>query len=109
MPALLAIGAYASALLALDLRLPVGPAILAAGVITALLGTLLVFPSFRLRGHYVSIATLGVGEIVDAGDSQLGQPDARADRPRRPSRRCPCSAWPLLERHVGSTDRAWRR
>lgn len=62
--ALLAIGAYASALLALDLNVPVGLAILAAGVITAFLGTALVFPTFRLRGHYISIATLGIGEIV---------------------------------------------
>ncbi len=61
---LLAIGAYASALLALDLNMPVGFAVLAAGVITALLGTALIFPAFRLRGHYVSIATLGIGEIV---------------------------------------------
>jgi branched-chain amino acid transport system permease protein len=61
---LLAIGAYASALLALDLNVPVGLAVLAAGVITALLGTALIFPAFRLRGHYVSIATLGIGEIV---------------------------------------------
>jgi branched-chain amino acid transport system permease protein len=61
---LLAIGAYASALLALDLGLPVGMTILIAGVITATLGTLLTFPAFRLRGHYVTIATLGIGEIV---------------------------------------------
>ncbi len=60
----LAIGAYASALLTLDLNVPVPIAIFAAGVITALLGTALVFPAFRLRGHYVSIATLGIGEIV---------------------------------------------
>lgn len=60
----LAIGAYASALLALDLNVPVPVAVLGAGIITALLGTALVFPAFRLRGHYVSIATLGIGEIV---------------------------------------------
>jgi branched-chain amino acid transport system permease protein len=36
----------------------------AAGFITAGLGTLLIFPAFRLRGHYVTIATLGVGEII---------------------------------------------
>jgi branched-chain amino acid transport system permease protein len=35
-----------------------------AGLITSALGTLLVFPAFRLRGHYVSIATLAIGEIV---------------------------------------------
>jgi branched-chain amino acid transport system permease protein len=61
---LLAIGAYASALLAVDLGTPVVLAVLASGVITAILGTLLASPAFRLRGHYVSIATLGVGEIV---------------------------------------------
>jgi branched-chain amino acid transport system permease protein len=61
---LLAIGAYASALLAIDLAVPVAAAIVAAGLITAVLGTLIVLPSFRLRGHYVTIATLGIGEIV---------------------------------------------
>jgi branched-chain amino acid transport system permease protein len=60
----LAIGAYASALLALDLNVPVVVSVPIAGVITAILGTALIFPAFRLRGHYVSIATLGVGEIV---------------------------------------------
>jgi branched-chain amino acid transport system permease protein len=61
---LLAIGAYGSALLAMRLGLPVPVSIPLAGLITAGLGTLLLYPSFRLRGHYVTIATLGVGEIV---------------------------------------------
>ena len=61
---LLAIGAYASALLAMDLAVPVWAAVLCAGVITALVGTAMIAPAFRMRGHYVSIATLGVGEIV---------------------------------------------
>jgi branched-chain amino acid transport system permease protein len=61
---LLAIGAYASALLALNLHLPIAVTIAAAGFITAVLGTLIIYPSFRLRGHYVTVATLGVGEIV---------------------------------------------
>lgn len=61
---LLAIGAYASSLLVLDLHLPVGTGIVAAGILTSLIGTALIFPAFRLRGHYVSIATLGIGEIV---------------------------------------------
>ncbi len=62
--ALLAIGGYASALLALDLGWPFDVTLPLAGLITALLGTLLVYPAFRMRGHYVSIATLGIGEIV---------------------------------------------
>ena len=62
--ALLLIGAYASALLSVDLGWSPALTILLAGAITAVIGTLLIYPSFRLRGHYVSIATLGIGEIV---------------------------------------------
>lgn len=61
---LLAIGAYASALLAIELAIPVLLSIALAGLITALIGTILVFPAFRMRGHYVSIATLAIGQIV---------------------------------------------
>lgn len=61
---LLAIGGYASALLSLRLGAPVWLAVPLAGLIAAALGTLLIAPSFRLRGHYVAIATLGIGEIV---------------------------------------------
>ena len=61
---LLLIGAYASALLALDSGWPVWLSIPAAGAVTAALGTALTWPAFRLRSHYVSIATLGIGEIV---------------------------------------------
>jgi branched-chain amino acid transport system permease protein len=60
----LAIGAYASALLMLRLGWPFELALLAAGIITAIVGTLLILPAFRLRAHYVAIATLGIGEIV---------------------------------------------
>ena len=62
--ALLAIGGYASALLAIDLGMPVLASIPAAGLVTAVVGTLLVFPAFGLRGHYIAIATLAIGEIV---------------------------------------------
>jgi branched-chain amino acid transport system permease protein len=62
--ALLAIGGYASALLVIDLGAPAIVSVPAAGLITAALGTLLVFPAFRLRGHYIAIATLAIGEIV---------------------------------------------
>jgi branched-chain amino acid transport system permease protein len=60
----LAIGAYTSALLTLRLHWPFELALLAAALLSALLGTLLVLPAFRLRAHYVAIATLGIGEIV---------------------------------------------
>ncbi|MBX3083631.1 MAG: ABC transporter permease [Anaerolineae bacterium] len=59
-----AIGAYTAALLTLRLRWPFEIAMLVAGLFTAVLGTLLVLPAFRLRAHYVAIATIGIGEIV---------------------------------------------
>ncbi len=62
--ALLAIGGYASGLLALDHGWSVAISVPAAGLITAALGTLLVYPALRMRGHDVSIATLGIGQIV---------------------------------------------
>lgn len=62
--ALLAIGGYTSALLASNLGWPVWLTLLIGGLAAAGIGTLLVSPAFRLRGHYVSIATLGIGEIV---------------------------------------------
>jgi len=62
--ALMAIGGYASALLAVDLGAPPVLSVPAAGLTAAALGTLLVFPAFRLRGHYIAIATLAIGEIV---------------------------------------------
>jgi len=62
--ALLAIGGYASALLASNWGWPVALTIPLGGVVAALLGTLLVYPAFRLSGHYVSIATMAIAEIV---------------------------------------------
>jgi branched-chain amino acid transport system permease protein len=62
---LMAIGAYASALLALKAHWAFLPAFLAAGFFAAAIGSLLAFPALRLKGHYISIATLGIGEIVN--------------------------------------------
>jgi branched-chain amino acid transport system permease protein len=61
---LLAIGGYASALLALNFGWSPVLSVPAAGFIAAAIGTALVFPAFRLRGHYIAIATLAIGEIV---------------------------------------------
>jgi len=60
----LAIGAYASALLTQRAGWSFLPSLLAAGVVAGVLGTLFVLPAFRLRAHYVAIATLAIGEIV---------------------------------------------
>jgi branched-chain amino acid transport system permease protein len=62
--ALLAIGGYASALLATDAGVSPLISVPLAGLATSVIGTALVFPAFRLRGHYIAIATLAIGEIV---------------------------------------------
>ncbi len=59
-----AIGAYTSALLTLHLQWPFELSLVASGLLTAVLGTLLVLPALRLRAHYIAIATIGLGEIV---------------------------------------------
>lgn len=61
----LAIGAYTSALLTLRLGFPFMLAMVTAALFTALLGTLLTLPAFRLRAHYVAIATIGISEIIN--------------------------------------------
>jgi branched-chain amino acid transport system permease protein len=61
---LFAIGAYTSALLTKDHGWSFWLALPAAGVVTAVLGVLITAPALRLRGHYVAIATLGVGAMV---------------------------------------------
>jgi len=62
---LMALGAYASGLLTVRLGWPFEAAFLTAGLVAAGLGTLLASPALRLKGHYLSIATLALGEIVN--------------------------------------------
>ncbi|GIV83556.1 MAG: ABC transporter permease [Candidatus Roseilinea sp.] len=61
----LAIGGYASALLAMRLGWPLELSLLAGAAIAAALGTLLTWPVFRLRSQYVALATLGIGEVIN--------------------------------------------
>ncbi|MCB0847246.1 MAG: branched-chain amino acid ABC transporter permease, partial [Bacteroidetes bacterium] len=58
-----AIGAYTAAFL-LQAGVPFVGALLAAGLLAALIGALLGIPSLRLEGPYLAIATLGFGLAV---------------------------------------------
>ncbi|WP_028933914.1 ABC transporter permease [Pseudonocardia spinosispora] len=62
----IAIGAYTSAVLTVVTGWPFWPALLAAGVLAAVVSTVLTAPVWRLRGHYVAIATLGTGAVTVA-------------------------------------------
>ena len=61
----LAIGGYSAALLQAKLAWPLWGSLLAAGLLTALLGLLLVIPALRLAEIYLAIATLGFGVAVE--------------------------------------------
>lgn len=56
-------GAYTSALLVTLLGWPLWLGAIGAVIASGLLGVLLGFPTLRLRGDYLAIATLGFGEI----------------------------------------------
>jgi len=61
-----ALGAYTAGILALRLNLPTPLGVAAGVVLSLLIGTVLVFPILRLKGHYLAIATLSFGAIVQA-------------------------------------------
>ncbi len=58
------IGAYASAIATTDHGWPVFFGFVAALVVTALAGIVLGIPTLKLRGHYLAMATIGFGIIV---------------------------------------------
>ncbi len=59
-----AVGAYAYALLATQFGWGFWTALPVAGLIAAVFGLALGWPSLRLRGDYLAIVTLGFGEII---------------------------------------------
>jgi len=62
----IAIGAYASALLTLHTPLTFWTAVPLAGVIAAVIASILASPVWGVKGHYISVATLGVGTVIVA-------------------------------------------
>lgn len=73
--ALMAIGAYASAVLSRNFGIPFWLALPLAMAVTGVAGALVGIPALRLEGAYLALATLGLAEsvrIVIAGTSYLG-------------------------------------
>nr|WP_092074559.1 branched-chain amino acid ABC transporter permease [Dendrosporobacter quercicolus]NSL49048.1 branched-chain amino acid ABC transporter permease [Dendrosporobacter quercicolus DSM 1736]SDN01590.1 branched-chain amino acid transport system permease protein [Dendrosporobacter quercicolus] len=60
----MAVGAYLSAVMTVKLQLPFAVAILGGAAGAGLLGFLIGLPTLRLKGDYLAIATLGLGEII---------------------------------------------
>jgi branched-chain amino acid transport system permease protein len=59
-----ALGAYATILLTSSLHVPLPVSILLSGLIAALFGLLIGFPTLKLQGDYLAIVTLAFGEII---------------------------------------------
>lgn len=57
-------GAYTSSLLALNFGLPAWVGLVAGACVAAVLGLIVGFPSLRLKGDYLALATFGLGLIV---------------------------------------------
>ncbi|MBI2492178.1 MAG: branched-chain amino acid ABC transporter permease, partial [Candidatus Rokubacteria bacterium] len=63
-PVFFGVGAYGSALLALDAGWPVAPAIVGGAVLTALVAAAVGYPCFRLRGIYFGVATFAFARVI---------------------------------------------
>ncbi len=60
----MALGAYGAAWLTVEYDWPFAAALGAGAVGTALVGLAVSYPALRLRGIYLAIATLGLGEVI---------------------------------------------
>ena len=61
------IGAYTSALLALNFGIPFWIGLVVGGLFAAFFGLLLSISTLKLSGGYLALATLGFGVIVESG------------------------------------------
>lgn len=62
--AFFAVGGYATGLLVANVGLDMGPAIILSVLASIALGLLIGIPSLRLKGHYLALVTLGLGQVV---------------------------------------------
>ena len=60
----MALGAYTAALLSIKAGLPFLAAILAGGGVSGVVGIIAGFPALRIRGVYLMLMTLGLGEAI---------------------------------------------
>ncbi|HET7340724.1 MAG TPA: ABC transporter substrate-binding protein [Methylomirabilota bacterium] len=84
----LAIGAYTAALLTLHVpALPVVGALIAAGLVTAVIGVVFGVPCLRLHGLYLAMATLAFGVVITEAILNLDTLTRGADGLRVPAAR----------------------
>lgn len=64
MAGFMSVGAYTTAIAIMRLNLPIFLALILGGLMTAIFGIIIGFPTLRLRGDYLAVTTLGFGEII---------------------------------------------
>lgn len=62
--ALFAVGAYTSAILVKSVGLPFVLGFIGAGCVAGLVGLLTAIPALRIKGHYLTLLTLALGEVI---------------------------------------------
>src|SRR5438046_2889433 len=62
--AFMGIGAYTAAMITMNSGLPFPVALIAGGMLPALVAVVIGIPTLRLSGVYLAMATLGFGEVV---------------------------------------------
>ncbi len=77
------IGAYVSAILSLKFGVPVVASLILAMAVASVAAVILAVPALRLRGHYLAVATLGFGEIINVilNEWGVGGPSGFGDIP----------------------------
>lgn len=60
----MSIGSYVAAFLTVELHWPLTPALVVAALLASVIGVIVGFPALRLKGIYLTVATLGFGEMV---------------------------------------------
>lgn len=63
--AFMGVGAYTSALLITTFGMPFGLSILVAGLVASMFGIIVGFPSLRIKGFYLMVATLAFQFVID--------------------------------------------
>jgi branched-chain amino acid transport system permease protein len=61
---LFAIGAYTSAILVTSTGAPFLVGLVGAAVLTGFVGVLIAIPALRIKGHYLTLLTLALGEVI---------------------------------------------
>jgi branched-chain amino acid transport system permease protein len=64
MAGFMCVGAYTTAIAIMTFNFPIFVALLLGGLMTAIFGIIIGFPTLRLRGDYLAVTTLGFGEII---------------------------------------------